>query len=103
MDQMKISEQGFTERIPSQTTGRTSSIGDTAQGLSSKIAGRQTSSDTLQLSTLASRLQNASSADSGRAARLSQISKAVNSNTFQIDPAQISKAMVSEAVQSRAV
>lgn len=98
---MKISEQGFTERIPSQNT-RTNSVSDAANGSSSKVAGRQAASDTLQLSSLATRLQSASSSDSGRSARLSQIAKAVQSNTFQIDPTQISKAMVSEAVQSTA-
>jgi anti-sigma28 factor (negative regulator of flagellin synthesis) len=98
---MKISEQGFTERIPSQTS-RTGSVGDAAQGSFSKVSGRQASSDSLQLSNLASRLQNTSSTDASRAGRLSQIAQAVNSNTFKIDPAQISKAMVSEAVQSKA-
>ncbi|MDQ2840770.1 MAG: flagellar biosynthesis anti-sigma factor FlgM [Acidobacteriota bacterium] len=98
---MKISEQGFTERLPSQAN-RATSVGDSAQSPFSKISGRQTSSDNLQLSNLASRLQNASSTDAGRAGRLSQIAKAVKSNTFTIDPAQISRAMVSEAVQSNA-
>ena len=98
---MKISEQGFTERIPSQPN-RTTSVGDSAKVSSSKVAGHQASSDTLQLSNLASRLQSASSSDAGRAARVSQIAKAVQSKTFQIDSAQISKAMVSEAVQMKA-
>jgi anti-sigma28 factor (negative regulator of flagellin synthesis) len=98
---MKISEQGFTERIPSQAN-RATSVGDSANVLSSRVPGRQTSSDTLQLSSLASRLQSASSPDAGRAARLSQIAKAVQSKSFQIDPAQISKAMISEAVQMKA-
>lgn len=98
---MKISEQGFTERIPSQTN-RASSAGDAAQSSFSRVSGRQASSDGVQLSNLASRLQNTSSVDSGRAARLSQIAKAVQSNTFSIDPTRISRAMVSEAVQSKA-
>jgi len=98
---MKISEQGFTERIPSQTN-RTTSVGGTGYGPSSTVAGRQGSSDNLQLSSLASRLQNASSFDSSRAGRVAQIAKAISGNTFTIDPAQISKAMVAEAVQSKA-
>lgn len=100
-NQMKINEQGFTERIASQAN-RTASVGDAAQNVSSKISGRQASSDSLQLSTLASRLQNASSLDASRTGRLTQIAKAVGSNTFQIDPAQISRAMISEAVHSKA-
>ena len=98
---MKISEQGFTERIPSQTN-RATSVGDASESSFSRVSGRQTSSDSLQLSNLAARLQNSSSIDAGRAGRLSQIAKAVQSNTFAIDPTRISRAMVSEAVQSKA-
>jgi hypothetical protein len=47
-------------------------------------------------------VQGPSSGDAGRAARLSQIAKAVQFNTFSIDLAQISKALVSEAVQTKA-
>jgi anti-sigma28 factor (negative regulator of flagellin synthesis) len=97
--EMKINDQGFTERLPAQT-GRTNTVSDSAYGSYSAQAGKQTSSDSLQLSNLASRLQNTSSADASRAARLNQIASAVNSNAFRIDPAQISSAIVSEAVQT---
>ena len=100
---MKISEQGLTGRIPSQAqANRTTSVSDTAKASSSQVSGSRTSSDTLQLSNLASRVQGPSSGDAGRAARLSQIAKAVQSNTYPIDPARISKAMVSEAVRTKA-
>ena len=100
---MKISEQGFTERIPSKAqANRTTSVNDTEKASSSQASGSRASSDTLQLSNLASRVQGPSSGDAGRAARLSQIAKAVQSNTFSIDLAQISKALVSEAVQTKA-
>jgi anti-sigma28 factor (negative regulator of flagellin synthesis) len=100
---MKISEQGLTERIPSQAqANRTTSVSDTAKASSSQVSGNRTSSDTLQLSNLASRVQSTSSGDASRAARLSQIAKAVQSNTYPIDPARISKAMVSEAVRTKA-
>jgi anti-sigma28 factor (negative regulator of flagellin synthesis) len=100
---MKISEQGFTERIPSQAqANRTTSVSDTAKAPSSQVSGSRTSSDTLELSNLAARVQSPSSGDAGRAARLSQIAKAVQSNTYPIDPGRISKAMVSEAVRTKA-
>jgi hypothetical protein len=96
---MKISEQGFSERIPTQASRTTAA--DSGSGTSSIGPSRAGASDNLQLSSLASMLQNASM-DTGRSARLNQIAKAVSSNTFQIDPMQISKAVVSEAVQSGA-
>jgi anti-sigma28 factor (negative regulator of flagellin synthesis) len=98
---MKISEQGLTGPISSQAN-RTTPVSDTANASSSKASGHRTLSDTLQLSNLASRVQSTSSADAGHAARLSQIAKAVQSNTYPIDPARISKAMVSETVRTKA-
>ena len=97
---MKVSDQGFTERISSQTT-QTSS---TSKSSSSSATQRssQSSPDNLQLSNIASRLQGASSFDAGRAQRLSQISNAVSSSTYQIDPSKISGALISEALQSSA-
>ncbi|MBV9264977.1 MAG: hypothetical protein JO061_02295 [Acidobacteriaceae bacterium] len=94
---MKITDQGFSERITTQT-GRTSEV-DTATGSSSsKAPSRSGASDNLQLSSLASRLQSGASVDADRSARLSQIAKAVNSKAFQINPMQISKGIVSEAI-----
>ena len=98
---MKISDQGFTERLPAQVD-RAASTSAPSGGSSSGISARTGSSDGLQLSSLASRLQSASSSDAQRSSRITQITSAVQSNTFKIDPAQISKAMVSEAVQSSA-
>jgi anti-sigma28 factor (negative regulator of flagellin synthesis) len=99
---MKISDNGFSERISTPST-RTQSSGEVSQGSSSSSAYRSGSStDTLQLSSFASRLQNSSSVDSSRASRIAQITKAVQSNSFQVDPMQISRAMVSEAVGSKA-
>ncbi len=96
---MKINEQGFTERLPSQTS-RTTSVSSTSSVESTAGGAKSSSPDNLQLSTLAARLQNSSTSDAGRGARLAQISKAVSSNTFTINPAQISGALVSEAIQS---
>jgi anti-sigma28 factor (negative regulator of flagellin synthesis) len=94
---MKISEQGFTERISSQPS-RANSVATSGYG-SSSSSGKQSSSDNLQLSNLAAILQNASATDTNRAARLGQISQAVQSGAFQFNPGQISNAIVSEAVQ----
>jgi anti-sigma28 factor (negative regulator of flagellin synthesis) len=98
---MKISEQGLTGPMPSQAN-RTTSVRDTAEASSSQAAGNRTSSDALQLSNLASRVQSTSSGDAGHAARLGQIANAVQSDTYPIDPARIGKAMVSEAVRIKA-
>jgi anti-sigma28 factor (negative regulator of flagellin synthesis) len=68
--------------------------------LPSNPSSRSGSSDRVQLSSLASRLQSTGSDDAARSARMSQIAKAVNSNAFRIDPMQISKAIVSEAIHS---
>lgn len=102
---MKISDQGFTERLSSPPS-QVSSTDYAAQGTtgSSKQQGVG-SSDLLQLSSFASRLQNAGSGEdaaSSRAARLSQLAQLVNSGGYQIDPSKISSAMVSEAVQASA-
>ena len=95
---MKITDQGFTERLPAQT-GRTSGVSDSTSGTYSSRAGRQSSSDNLQLSSLASILQNASSTDAARSARVGQIASAISNNSFRINPSQISSALVSEAIQ----
>ncbi len=95
---MRINDQGFTERLSGQSSRTTASTGTTSNGTSA--SGRQSSSDNLQISSLASLLQNASAADSDRSARVSQIAKAVSNNSFQVNPAQISGAMVSEALHA---
>ena len=95
---MKISDQGFTERISSQPS-RTEYASGSGSGSSSGVGRQSSSSDNLQISDLASRLQSTSSDVADRAARLGQISQAVNSGTFQFNPSQMSSAIVSEAVQ----
>jgi flagellar biosynthesis anti-sigma factor FlgM len=99
---MQITEQGFTERL-STPSGRIGSTGDVTQGTPGVSKQGSGSSDSLQISSFASLLQSAGTGDaasSGRAARLSQIAQLVNSGNYQVDPAKISSAMVSEAVQS---
>jgi hypothetical protein len=97
---MKITDQGFTERLSPQTN-RVDPASDSKSGSAAKT-GSSSSPDSVQLSTLASRLQNTSTTDSARSSRLSQIAQAVRSNSFQINPAQISGALVSEAIQAPA-
>jgi anti-sigma28 factor (negative regulator of flagellin synthesis) len=96
---MKITDQGFSERITTQT-GRTNEAGGVTSGSSSNASSRSGASDTLQLSSLAARLQTGTSVDTDRAARINQIAKAVSGKTFQINPMQIGKAMVSEAIHA---
>lgn len=98
---MKITDQGFTERVASQAA-RTTSTTDTTQPGSSTSTARPASSDNLQLSNLAALLQGASKDDSSRSARVSQIAQAVQNNTFKVDPARVSSSIVSEAIQSSA-
>jgi flagellar biosynthesis anti-sigma factor FlgM len=95
---MKISDQGFTERLTSPTT-RSGSASEVARSGSAAKSGNSSSPDNVQLSSLASQLQNTSAADPTRNARVSQIAQAVRNNTFQVNPAQISGALVSEAIQ----
>ena len=93
---MKISDQGFTERLPAQAN--TTAVENTAASPSARQSNTQPSSDTLQLSNLATQLQQASAGDSTRSARVSAIAAAVKTNSFQIDPARISSGIVSEAI-----
>jgi flagellar biosynthesis anti-sigma factor FlgM len=97
---MRISDQGFTERLPGQA--QTDAV-DSSKSRGSTAGSRGASgSDTLQLSNFAAQLQQASTSDTTRSARVSAIASAVKNNTFQIDPSRVSSAMVSEAIQGRA-
>lgn len=98
---MKISDNGFSERIttPAPRAPFSELPGKSSGGATGTS---NTGSDTLHLSSFASRLQSSSASDSGRSSRVASIAKAVQSNTFTVDPAQISRAMVSEAVGSKA-
>jgi anti-sigma28 factor (negative regulator of flagellin synthesis) len=100
---MRINDQGFTERLSSSANraDETKAAGSTSSSSTSKLSGGS-SSDNLQLSNIASHLQSLGGNDSDRAARVSQIAKAVGNNTYQISAAKISQALVSEAVQSAA-
>lgn len=103
---MQINDQGFTERLSSgSTASRVASTSDATNGTTGASKQQGSSSDLLQLSSFAARLQSAGTGDaasSSRSSRLSQIAQLVNSGSFQIDPAKISSALVSEAVQSAA-
>lgn len=98
---MKITDQGFTERLSSQAN-RIDSATDAGQGGSASSTQQTGSSDLLHLSSIASRLQ-AGCADepaASRGPRVSQLAAAVNSGSFRIDTSQISSALVSEAVHA---
>jgi anti-sigma28 factor (negative regulator of flagellin synthesis) len=97
---MKITDQGSSERITTQT-GQPADTG-AASSSSPSVSPRYDASDSVQLSGLASRLQSTGFADAARSARMTQIAKAVNSNNFRVDPTQVSDAMVSEAIYSSA-
>ena len=94
---MKINDQGFSERLPG--AAKTASVDQTAVTGSNGRTNAQPSTDTVQLSKLAAKLQKVSAGDSTRAARVSAIAAAVRNNTFEINPARISSAIVSEGIQ----
>lgn len=96
---MKISDQGFTERVTTQT-GRTSSVQGGNSTAQASAAGGSGTSDTLQLSNLASQLQKVSGTDVTRTARLNQIAAAVQNGTFQFNASRVSSAIVSESIQA---
>jgi flagellar biosynthesis anti-sigma factor FlgM len=100
---MKIGDNGFSERITTPNS-RTQSANEASRGSSSSTSSsRSASSDSLQLSSFAAKLQQSTpTVDSNRASRIASITKAVQSNSFQVDPMQISRAMISEAVGSSA-
>jgi anti-sigma28 factor (negative regulator of flagellin synthesis) len=97
---MKISDQGFSERLPAQAN--TAAVDNAASRSGSTRAASTSTSDMLQLSSLATQLQNASGADATRTTRVSSIAAAVKNNTFQVDPGRVSSAIVSEAIQGGA-
>ena len=98
---MKISDNGFSERISTPSTRTQSTEGSRGASSNSSTGRGGSTADTLQLSSFASRLQSSSTVDSSRGARVAAIAKAVQSNSFQVNPLQISRAMVSEAVGSQ--
>jgi anti-sigma28 factor (negative regulator of flagellin synthesis) len=97
---MKITDQGFTERLSSQAN-RLNSASDAEQGAAASSTQPSGCSDLLQLSSIASRLQTAEADESagGRASRVSQLARVVNSGSFRINASQISSALISESVQ----
>lgn len=98
---MIISEQGFTERLSSQAS-RINSTSGAGQGNAVTSREQGDSSDLLQLSSIASRLQSTNSEESAasRASRVSQLAQVVGAGTYRIDSATISSALISESVQS---
>lgn len=103
---MRINDQGFTERLPGsagraeegkQTGGSSSASSSSKLGSSNQYGS---STDKLQLSNIASQLQSLGQDSSSRAARVQAIAKAVNGNTYQVNTAAISHALVSESIDS---
>jgi anti-sigma28 factor (negative regulator of flagellin synthesis) len=97
---MKVNDHGFTERVATAATP-VPATGSAANSRSSADAPTAATGDDLQLSEFAARLNSGVAADaSSRADRVSQVANAVNAGVFLIDSAAVSKAIVSEAVQS---
>jgi flagellar biosynthesis anti-sigma factor FlgM len=97
---MKINDNGFTERVATPSVPG-SKVESTSQGQSKKNASVTDAGDNLQLSGFAAKLNGGLSADAtSRAERVSQLAKAVNNGTFQIDSSRIAGSLISEALRS---
>ncbi len=95
--EMKIQDQGMTERLSNQTPA-TAVLNDTAAaGRSLKAKESAGDGDNWQLSTLTRQMQNAGPiSDASRADMVKRTAKAVESGSYQIDYANISRAMIAE-------
>jgi anti-sigma28 factor (negative regulator of flagellin synthesis) len=77
--------------------GKTS---DVASGAAARSALARSDRDRLQLSDFSARLLAAGdSGASDRAARVQQLSATVRGGTYQVDPMELSRRMVSEAIR----
>jgi len=91
---------GFTERVatPPAATPAAGNVSQRSSSDDSQIGP----DDNLQLSAFASRLDSGSTWDaSTRADRVSQLAKAINDKTFQIDASGVGDALISEALRSK--
>lgn len=99
---MQIHNNGIGGGSPLEQTNRAS--GTESTGSTGKGAGpRSSNSDTdgLQLSGFAGTLSKVLQSDStGRSQRVAQLAAAVQSGTYQVDPAALSKAIVDHAISS---
>jgi anti-sigma28 factor (negative regulator of flagellin synthesis) len=102
---MRINDNGFTERVatpaapaaPPPETGKVAGSNTTTG--SQATAG---TSDNLQLSGFAARLNSGQAADtSNRADNVSRIADAVNAGTFRIDTTAVSRSIIVEGLQSK--
>jgi flagellar biosynthesis anti-sigma factor FlgM len=97
---MKINDNGFTERVATPSVPG-SKVESTSLGQPQKNSSAAEAGDNLQLSGFAARLNSGLSADAAsRAARVSQLAKAVSNGTFQIDSSRVASALTSEALRS---
>lgn len=101
---MRISDNGFTERVATPTTPpapppETSKVAGTGSSKSDQTTTG--TGDNLQLSGFASRLNSGLAADtSNRALIVSKVAAAVSAGTFQIDSAAVSRSIIREALKS---
>lgn len=98
---MRISDPnglGHLASKPNGRTGETEAVTPSVQGGASSNA-RGTSSDRLELSSLAGRLSHTLAASShGRAERVAALKAAVNDGTYNPDPLSIARSIVDYSV-----
>jgi anti-sigma28 factor (negative regulator of flagellin synthesis) len=96
---MKVNDQGFTERIATPVSPVVGT-GSAANSRSFATAPETGAGDDLQLSGFAARLNGPVGAEASvRADRVGQIAKAINTGTFRVDTAAVSRSIVSEGLQ----
>jgi negative regulator of flagellin synthesis FlgM len=95
--EMRISDPNGLGQLSSAQNGRAGgaeAVNPSLKGGSS-AAGKSSSSDRLELSSFAGRLSQAVAASSaGRSQRVAELKAAVQSGTYQTDPAAISRSIV---------
>ena len=102
---MRINDNGFTERVatPASPPAPPPETGKVAGSLHSTTDQTTAGTgDNLQLSGFAARLNGGLAADtSNRANKVSLVANAVSAGTFRIDTAAVSRALVTEGLQSK--
>jgi flagellar biosynthesis anti-sigma factor FlgM len=98
---MRIDDQNGLGNTQSTQTGGASSAGRAGRDSNGSTASTSgSSSDSVQLSGFAGELSKSLQASSGRTQRLSELTQAVRSGTYQVDAGAISRAMVEQALST---
>jgi flagellar biosynthesis anti-sigma factor FlgM len=96
---MRIIDSNSLGNTASQQTGRTADVQQGQSSSKNRAAGSTASSDTVELSGQSYRIAATLRADSAaRAQRVQQLSAAVQSGSYRVDSAAVSRGLVNEAM-----